>query len=353
MHFSLNFKAPIVHPLLLLPMVGLLLTSASFSSTQVSQHQGTAKSRSPTIYYGVHVPGWLQDLSAVTAFERDIQKPAAIILWYQGWGVKDGSQNFEFTWMNNVRNHGSIPLISWEPWDYTQGIHQPAFSLQNIIERNFDSYITRWAQASKAWGHPYFLRFAHEMNANWYPWSELTNGNKPGQYIRAYRHVHDIFAAQGVTNVTWVWSPNVEYPGSLPLAGLYPGNSYVDWIGIDGYNWSTIQGHHWQSFSQVFQQTYNDILGMSPGKPLMIAETASAESGGDKAGWITDALLTQLPAFFPEVKAIVWFNENKETDWRVESSHTAQAAFASAIVSGMYASNQYAHLNASPIPIPT
>src|SRR5690349_19431616 len=66
----------------------------------------------------------------------------------------------------------------------------------------------------------------------------------------------------------------------------------------------TIQGHHWQSFSQVFQQTYNDILGMSLGKPLMIAETASAEGGGEKAGWITDALLTQLPVSFPEVKAI-------------------------------------------------
>src|SRR5437660_806967 len=103
MHFSLNFKVPIVYPLLLLPMVGLLLTAADFSSTHVSQHQGTAKSRSPTIYYGVHIPGWLQDLSAVTAFERDVQKPAAIILWYQGWGVKDGSQNFELTWMNNVR----------------------------------------------------------------------------------------------------------------------------------------------------------------------------------------------------------------------------------------------------------
>ena len=154
------------------------------------------------------------------------------VLWYQGWGVKDGSQNFEFTWMNNVRNHGSIPFISWEPWDYTQGIHQPAYSLQNIIDGNFDSYITRWAQASKAWRHPYFLRFAHEMNANWYPWSELTNGNEPGQYIQAYRHVHDIFAAQGVKNVTWVWSPNVEYPGSLPLAGLYPGSAYVDWIGF-------------------------------------------------------------------------------------------------------------------------
>lgn len=353
MHCSSHLKVPLAYPLVLLPVVGLLLTAARFPSGQVAQQQGSAKYQAPGIYYGVHVAGWLQDLSAVTAFEADVHKAAAIVLWYQGWGVKDGSQHFEVTWMNTVRNHGSIPFVSWEPWDYTQGLRQPAYSLQNIIDGRFDPYITQWAQASKAWGHPYFLRFAAEMNGNWYPWSELTNGNGPGQYMQAYRHVHDIFTAQGATNVTWVWSPNVEYPGSLPLAALYPGNAYVDWIGMDGYNWSTIQGHHWQSFAQVFQQTYTDILGRFPGKPLVIAETASAEKGGDKASWISDALLTQLPAFFPEVKAFVWFNENKETDWRVESSAAARAAFAGAVASRIYASNRYANLQAIPIPIPT
>src|SRR2546426_11540737 len=122
MRFSSHFEVHIAYPLLLLPMVGLLLTAACFPSRYVSQHQGSAKYKAPTIYYGVHVPGWLQDLSAVTALERDVQKPAAIILWYQGWGVKDSSENFEFTWMDNVRNHASTPFISWEPWDYTQGL---------------------------------------------------------------------------------------------------------------------------------------------------------------------------------------------------------------------------------------
>jgi hypothetical protein len=72
-----------------------------------------------SIYYGVHVPGWLDNLSAVTAFEQDANKPASIIMSYQGWGLNDGSQNFEPTWMDNVRNHGSIPMVTWEPWNYS------------------------------------------------------------------------------------------------------------------------------------------------------------------------------------------------------------------------------------------
>jgi hypothetical protein len=91
---------------------------------------------------------------------------------------------------------------------------------------------------------------------------------------------------------------------------------------------------------------------MSLHKPLIIAETGSANRGNDKAGWISDAFGTQLLTAFPEIKAFVWFNVKKETDWRIEASSSAQAAFARAIASPRYASNQYAALNTSPIPIP-
>lgn len=306
-------------------------------------------SQTSTIYYGVHVPGWLQDLSSVTAFETNARKPVSIVMWYQGWGLMDGSQNFEPGWMDAVRNHGSIPLVTWEPWLYSQGVNQPAYSLQSIIDGVHDAYITQWAQASRAWGHPYFLRFAHEMNGNWNCWSERVNNNKPGQYVLAWRHIHDLFSARGVTNVSWVWSPNVLYSGSAALKELYPGDTYVDWVAMDGYNWGTVAGHQWQTFTQVFQQTYTELLSITS-KPLMIAETASAEQAGNKATWITDGFTNQLPHAFPKIKAVVWFNENKETDWRIESSPSAQTAFANAISSNYYASNQFATIDTSPIP---
>jgi beta-mannanase len=272
-------------------------------------------------------------------------------MWYQHWGLTDGYQYFQPGWMDIVRSHGSIPLVTWDPWIPPQGPNQPnepVYALQNIINGNFDSYITKWARDSKAWGHPYFLRFAHEMNGNWNPWSEMVNGNKPGQFVLAWRHVHDIFVAQGVTNVSWVWCPNIDYSGSEPLKELYPGDAYVDWVGMDGYNWGTVENHTWQNFQPLFQQTYQDILSITS-KPLMIAETASTEQAGNKANWITDAY-TQLPHYFPLIRAIVWFDQDKETDWSIESSPAAQNAFASAIQSPIYTSNNYANLNTSPIP---
>jgi len=308
-------------------------------------------SQTPSVYYGIHVPGWLNNLSALTTFEHDAMKKVSIVMFYQGWGLTDGTQNFETDWMNNVRNHGSIPMVTWEPWLDTNGTNQPQYSLKNIINGKFDAYITTWADASKTWGHPYFLRFAEEMNGNWFPWSEQVNGNQPGQYVLAWKHVHTIFVNDGVTNVTWVWSPNIEYHGSIPLNEVYPGDEYVHWLCMDGYNWGAVNGHVWQTFSQVFSQTYHEILGISA-KPLMISETASTEQGGNKANWITDAYTTQVSSNFPHIKAIIWFNENKETDWRIESSSTAKTAFATAIQSSIYTSNNYASLNASPIPPP-
>ncbi len=326
----------------------LLSSLAAFAFSPIK-----AEAATPSVYYGAFVAYAPATFSALTTFETDAQKAVAIDMWYQQWGAKDGTQYFQTSWMDTVRNHGSIPMVTWEPWDPRRGTAQPTYRLQNIYNGKFDSYLTRWAKDSKAWGHPYFLRFAHEMNGNWYPWDEGVNGNKPGDYVKAWWHVHDIFVNNGVTNVTWVWSPNVEYTGSTPLAGLYPGDSSVDWSGMDGYNWGTSQpGKSWQTFSQVFASTYNDILQVSPNRPLMVAETASTESGGDKAAWITDAYQTQLPTNFPKIKAIVWFNQNKETDWRIESSATAQSAFAASIANLYYTTNSYATLSQSPIPPP-
>jgi len=326
-------------------------THTTKPTTSTTPSQPTALPASPGVYYGVHVA--YVDMSLVNAFEADAHKPVAIVMWYQHWGLTDGYQYFQPSWMDAVRAHGSIPLVTWDPWDPTQSpTSQSAYTLQNIINGNFDSYIITWAQASKAWGHPYFLRFAPEMNGNWNPWSEQVNGNKPGQFVLAWRHVHDLFTAQGVTNVTWVWSPNIDYSTSTSLSELYPGDAYVDWVAMDGYNWGNVGAWHtWESFSALFQQTYNDLLAITA-KPMMIGEMASTEQAGNKASWISDTYTTQIPHYFPRIKAVVWFNIDKETDWRIESSPAAQNAFATAIQSGIYTSNNYAYLNVSPIPVP-
>jgi hypothetical protein len=233
-------------------------------------------------------------------------------------------------WMVSVRSTlsaGKIPLITWEAW--TNG--SVGTSLDDIISGVHDTLIRTRAEASKDAGQKFFLRWGHEMNGNWYPWDGFHNGANAAaatKYIAAYRHIHDVFTGAGASNVLWVFSPNADsVPGDAwnQWANYYPGDSYVDWLGYDGYNWGTAStGSTWRSFQAIGSSIYPSLA--AKGKPLMIPETACAEVGGDKAAWI-NALLPTLRQSFPAIKALVWFHMNKETDWRVDSSSAAKSAF--------------------------
>ncbi|HEX9117465.1 MAG TPA: glycosyl hydrolase [Anaerolineae bacterium] len=264
-------------------------------------------------------------------------------------------QGFWPSTIQPIRDHGAIPMVTWAPEAMGGGTNQPAFSLSQIINGAYDSYITSWATGAKNWGHPFFLRWGHEMNGNWFPWSETANGNQPGQFVQAWRHIHDIFTAVGATNVSWVWCPNVEFSGSTwpSYSSLYPGDSYVDWTGLDGYNWGPNYPSNggWISFNNLYSRSYGELNTLAPAKPIMISEYASTENGGSKAAWITDTMSTQLPANFPKVKAVVWYNRSADgMDWPIESSASATSAYATAAQNRYFAANQYGNLNASPIP---
>lgn len=111
----------------------------------------------------------------------------------------------------------------------------------------------------------------------------------------------------------------------LGVLARYPGDAYVDWMGLDGYNWGIVQTTStWQTFPAIASRIYSGLA--AKGKPIMIPETASAELGGDKAAWI-GAMLPALESTFPAIKALLWFEMNKETDWRIESSAGAQSVF--------------------------
>ena len=115
--------------LFLLPLVGILLTAGSYP-LQTKLHYVHPKTLNTSMaYYGVHVPGQLSSLTQLKTFEHNVNKAPSIVMWYQGWGVSDSSRYFQPSWMNNVRNHGSIPMVTWEPWNYTQGVNQPDYSL--------------------------------------------------------------------------------------------------------------------------------------------------------------------------------------------------------------------------------
>ena len=294
-----------------------LALSVTLMSGVVSQTSQTAVAATPNpILWGAWAGSSPLDPATLGQFEQRAGKRPSIIHWGQPWWHNNSYVPFSPSDFEAVRQRGAIPLVDWGSWDYAAGIDQPQFRLADIARGAHDAYLIQWAQAARAWGHPLFVRFDPEMNGWWLPWSEQVNGNQAGDFARAWRHVVDVFRAQGASNVNWVWCPNVVGAKSTPLSGLYPGNDYVEWTGMDGYNWGTDEGNQWQSFSDVFSgsayngdhNTYQEVLDLAPDKPMMIAEIGTSRNGGDPVHWVRDALNTQLPNNFPQVKALVWFN---------------------------------------------
>jgi hypothetical protein len=296
-----------------------------------------------SIYWGVNMQGVPWDLNKLSTWERDIAgKAASIIHWGHFWD--NGSGGYR-TWsngtVNNARNHGAIPMISWTP----EGGDHSRWQLGDIIRGDHDAYIRQFATDAKAWSFPFFLRIMHEMNGSWgYPWQETQNGNQRGEFVQAWRRIVDIFRSVGVSNASYVWCPNIDYPNSPnpTFASLYPGDDYVDWTCLDGYNWGANRSSGWQSFDQVYSYSYNEVLKVAPSKPMMIGEFGSVEEGGSKADWLTDALTTQLPGQYARVRAAVYFNWPFDgVDWRVETSQAASNAWRAGLGSSYYAPNNY------------
>lgn len=266
------------------------------------------------------------DLVEVNAFEQKARLHADIVMWFTDW--KRG--RFDPVQARAVLQRGSIPEISWEPWDSAVGSRrpQPKYTLRRIIAGRHDRYIRRFAEGVRRYGGPLRLRFAQEMNGRWYPWSESRNGNRRGEFVRAWRHVHGIFEEVGATNVKWMWAP---VTGGI-RAREYPGASQVDIVGLSGLNGGRILfAKRWRPFPRVFGPSLDAIHRLAPGKPVALAEVASTEVGGNKAKWIRD-MFAEIRRR-PYVRGLTWFNLRKGTDWRINSSSRARAAFANGAAS--------------------
>jgi len=246
-------------------------------------------------------------------------------MWYQAWAGPFA--DFSSHAPDAVRARGAMPMISWEP---SAGFtNDPTFSLRTIVTGRHDAYIHRWTRDAAAWGHPIYVRLMYEMNGWWAPWCASVNGNSSAQFVDAWRHIVDIARAEGATNIRWVWVPNVDNDGlGVPFVELYPGDDYVDWVGLDGFNrgtsWSTTR---WVNLHRIFDGSIARMRELTD-KPLLVGETGSSEKGGDKAAWIRS--LADVPNEFPDIRAIVWFNKNETSlgiDWRVNSSPEALEAF--------------------------
>ena len=286
---------------------------------------------------GVSIDGAPLGKPGLTAWDRwttAVGRRAPLIMWYADW-----SSTFQGFAVTNAYGRNSTPVITWEMKKGRQNI-----TYLDVLGGKWNSYIDTWARAAKADGRTILLRFGHEMNGDWYGWSGARNGGSAAAAARfqeTWRFVHGRFSAVGATNVKWVWCanhesvPNVDWNAAVMY---WPGEQYVDWTCADGYNWGTSQTlksggwiSSWKSFDEVFGPVYAQITSFAPHKPFMIGEFASTEAGGSKSLWIAQAAAS-MKANYPRLQAFVWFNYDKETDWRVESSGAALSSFKASFV---------------------
>ena len=271
----------------------------------------------------------LPNEASIEAYETMIGRGVAVVSFF-----RDFTYPFPASTCNTIHNHhGSIPMITWEPWRWNST--DTTYSLDHIIAGDCDAYIKSFAEAAKAWGGHFFLRFAQEMDGDWYPWSGSQNGSNEAataKYKAAWMRIHATFEALGVNNVTWVWCPNQYYlpheDWNSPEA-YYPGDDYVDWAATDGYSspWSSCE-----SFDVIFGDIYSKLTSLtSNNKPVMIAEMARSteETHGGKPAWMSDAFDKIKSASYGKIKLYIWFNIDNSTvgqwDWRIESSASSEA----------------------------
>jgi len=255
--------------------------------------------------------------SEVRHFEQLIGRKLRIDHHYYGWS--GDSQMFPAAIDRWDVANGRIPLISWQGTD-----------LNSIISGSQDSVIKSRARRVKSFGHPVFISWGYEMNGDWNSWSGIKNNspgttNGPAKYVAAWRRIQKIFDKVGAKNATWVWTPNDR---DVPSAAwnhwtnYYPGDDYVDWVGVDGYNWGRLESWStWTPFESLYRGVYRDYAGR---KPIMVVETGSVEQGGDKGAWIAGMWKT-LVYRYPAIKAIIWMERGPH--WMVETSSSAVDSF--------------------------
>jgi mannan endo-1,4-beta-mannosidase len=251
-------------------------------------------------------------------------------MFYLQWPSQPENGVFPSEALRSIEASGALPIVTWEPMFLDSEEHECTITADSIIGGKYDSYLLRFARESRRFGKPYLIRFAHEMNLARYHWgvSAQDFGPKSAEKYRGmFRHVVEVFRAQGANNVGWVFCPNAD---SVPatawnqIASYYPGNDVVDIVGLDGYNWGTTQTRaangwdsQWRSFESIFTAPLQELKQVASDKPAAVFETSSTSEGGNKEEWVLAAVDSAKSL---GLIALVWFELNKETDWRLETN---------------------------------
>ncbi|MGD0605314.1 MAG: glycosyl hydrolase [Streptosporangiaceae bacterium] len=281
-------------------LAGYQAWTSAHARQPAGQHKGLATT--PVSYIGLYPHGAPASYAQVGAFTAATGVKPDVVVYYSGW-----LEPFQVAFATTVTNEGAIPLVQMNP------THT---SVAAIAAGQYDSYLRTYANALRAYGHPVILSFGHEMNGYWYTWGYTHTS--PATFVAAWRHIVTIVRASGAQNVTWLWTINtIQTNTQVPAPGpWWPGNAYVDWVGIDGYftNSSSV-------FASVFGPTIVNVRSLTH-KPILISETSATPASSQPAK-IAD-LFAGVRLY--DLLGFIWFDSIDKVDWRLITP-AALAAF--------------------------
>jgi mannan endo-1,4-beta-mannosidase len=281
---------------------GLGGRSAAENSVASDPTRSAVLPHKPAAYLGVYAPPSPASYAGVTAFSKATGAKLGLVLYYSGW-----NEAFQVKFAAAARKHHAVPLVQIDP---------TGFRLKAIAAGRYDAYLRSYASAVKAFGTQVVIGFGHEMNGNWYGWGY--RHASPAAFVAAWRHIVNVFRQRGAGNVTWLWTINVinRRGGSCNPGPWWPGSSYVNWVGIDGY----YDRPSW-TFASLFGPTIKAVRKLTL-DPILVSETAAPGRAAQPA---------KIANLFAGIRAygllgFVWFDANRMHDWRLRSP-AAIAAF--------------------------
>jgi hypothetical protein len=253
-------------------------------------------------YLGLYPDGVPSSYAGARAFTAATGVRPDVVVYYSGW-----LEPFKAAFAGTASRSGAVPLVQINPG---------GVSISAIAAGRYDSYLRSYAAAVRGYGHPVILSFGHEMNGSWYSWA--AGHTSPAAFVAAWQHLVDVFRAAGTPNVTWLWTVNAfrSQAGVPSPRPWWPGDSYVTWVGIDGYYYSAAT-----KFSSLFGPAVAGVRTWTR-KPILITETSATQAAGQPA---------KIADLFAGIRlygllGFVWFDNRTNQDWRL-TSPAAIAAF--------------------------
>jgi endoglucanase len=262
--------------------------------------------------YGAYVATepW-PDVTSHLVLEEKIGAKLPTMSWFQDWGTP---------WLTRqasaAAESGHDLLICWEPT-----INRDPVRFSEIVDGVYDSHLEAYFSAAADHPRPVMMRPFHEMNGDWYPWARA-HGRRDvvssiEEWIAAWQHLVLLQRRVSGDHIKWLWCVNYIDIGGFPAEWYFPGEEYVDAVGMDCYN-----GYGpWESFYQLAAPMYNRLIRLKAKVPVVVAETGcrepTAAENRSKAAWLQELFDEDR---LPRLTNINFFSSNKKHDWRLDSS---------------------------------